>query len=92
MQVITVDKDNGKRVFSRKEVATICDVSTQTISLWEKAGDIPVSVRDDNGYRSRTARATQSPVSKTKTKTKTKKEINSFLGRLYSLSFFCPKF
>ncbi len=51
MQVITVDKDNGKRVFSRKEVATICDVSTQTISLWEKAGDIPVSVRDDNSYR-----------------------------------------
>lgn len=48
---ITVDKDTGQRVYSRKEVATICGVSTQTIRLWEDAGHIPVSTRDDTGAR-----------------------------------------
>ena len=51
MKVITVDAETGKRVYSRKEVATLCGVSTQTIRLWEDAGVIPSSVRDENGYR-----------------------------------------
>lgn len=51
MRVITIDADTGKRVYSRKEVATICGVSTQTIRLWEDAGRIPASIRDDNDYR-----------------------------------------
>ena len=51
MQVITIDADTGKRVFSRKEVATICGVSAQTIRLWEDAGCIPASTRDENDYR-----------------------------------------
>lgn len=51
MQVITIDADTGKRVYSRKEVATICGVSAQTIRLWEDAGKIPSSTRDENDYR-----------------------------------------
>lgn len=51
MKVITIDENTGKRVYSRKEVATLCEVSTQTIRLWEDAGAIPASTRDDNGYR-----------------------------------------
>ena len=51
MRAITIDADTGKRVFSRKEVATICGVSTQTIRLWEDAGKIPPSMRDENDYR-----------------------------------------
>lgn len=51
MKVITVDESTGKRVYSRKEVATICGVSTQTIRLWEDLKAIPSSVRDENGYR-----------------------------------------
>jgi predicted site-specific integrase-resolvase len=51
MQVINIDKDTGKRVYSRKEVATICGVSAQTIKLWEDAGRIPASTRDENDYR-----------------------------------------
>lgn len=51
MRVITIDADTGKRVYSRKEVATICGVSTQTIRLWEDAGRIPASIRDENDYR-----------------------------------------
>ncbi|MDL2302446.1 MerR family DNA-binding transcriptional regulator [Lachnospiraceae bacterium OttesenSCG-928-D06] len=51
MKVITIDQDTGKRVYSRKEVATICGVSTQTIRLWEDAKVIPASVRDENDYR-----------------------------------------
>lgn len=51
MKVITIDKDTGKRVYSRKEVATMCNVSAQTIRLWEDAGVIPPSTRDENGYR-----------------------------------------
>lgn len=51
MRVITIDADTGKRVYSRKEVATICGVSTQTIRLWEDAGGIPASIRDENDYR-----------------------------------------
>ena len=39
MQVITIDKDTGKRVY------------TQTIRLWEDAKVIPPSVRDNNDYR-----------------------------------------
>ncbi|GKH50294.1 hypothetical protein CE91St46_14050 [Eubacteriales bacterium] len=50
MRVITIDESTGKRVFSRKEVADICGVSTQTIRLWEKAELIPLSVRDENNY------------------------------------------
>lgn len=51
MKVITIDKDTGKRVYSRKEVATICGVSTQIIRIWEDNGIIPKSVRDENDYR-----------------------------------------
>ena len=51
MRVITIDEDTGKRVYTRKEVATICGVSNQTIRLWEDAGNIPASTRDENGYR-----------------------------------------
>lgn len=51
MRVITVDESTGKRVYSRKEVATICGVSAQTIRLWEDANLIPHSFRGDNNYR-----------------------------------------
>ncbi len=51
MRVITIDEETGKRVYSRKEVASLCGVSTQTIRLWEDAGKIPSSVRDENDYR-----------------------------------------
>ena len=51
MRVITIDANTGKRVYSRKEVATLCGVSTQTIRLWEDAGKIPASIRDENDYR-----------------------------------------
>lgn len=51
MKVITVDADTGKRVFSRKEVANLCGVTTQTIRMWEDAGVIPASTRDENDYR-----------------------------------------
>lgn len=51
MKVITIDADTKKRVYSRKEVATICGVSPQTIRLWEDAKAIPASTRDENDYR-----------------------------------------
>lgn len=51
MKVITVDAATGKRVYSRKEVATLCGVSAQTIRIWEDTGVIPVSSRDENEYR-----------------------------------------
>lgn len=51
MRVITIDADTGKKVYSRKEVATLCGVSAQTIRLWEDAGKIPASTRDENDYR-----------------------------------------
>lgn len=51
MKVITIDQDTGKRVYSRKEVAVLVGVSTQTIRLWEDAGSIPQSIRDENDYR-----------------------------------------
>lgn len=51
MRVITIDQDTGKRVYSRKEVADLVRVSTQTIRLWEDAGAIPQSIRDDKDYR-----------------------------------------
>jgi DNA-binding transcriptional MerR regulator len=51
MRVITVDESTGKRVFSRKEVATLCGVSAQTIRLWEDSKLIPASTRDENDYR-----------------------------------------
>ena len=43
MRVITVNESTGKRVYSRKEVATLCGVSTQTIRLWEALKVIPSS-------------------------------------------------
>ena len=49
--VITINKDTGERVYSRKEVADICHVSPQTIRLWEDAGLIPHSERTENDYR-----------------------------------------
>ena len=51
MRVITIDVDTRERVYTRKEVADLVGVSTQTIRLWEDAGVIPLSVRDENGYR-----------------------------------------
>ena len=51
MRVITINAETGQRVFSRKEVATLCGVSAQTIRLWEDAGKIPASTRDENDYR-----------------------------------------
>lgn len=51
MRVITIDVDTKERVYTRKEVADLVGVSTQTIRIWEDAGAIPPSVRDDNGYR-----------------------------------------
>ncbi len=51
MKVYTIDADTKERVYTRKEVADLVGVSTQTIRLWEDAGAIPSSVRDDNGYR-----------------------------------------
>lgn len=51
MQVITIDAETKERVYTRKEVANLVGVSTQTIRLWEDAGVILPSVRDDNGYR-----------------------------------------
>lgn len=41
----------GKRVYTRKEVADLVGASTQSIRLWEDAGAIPASVRDEGGYR-----------------------------------------
>nr|WP_314462741.1 MerR family DNA-binding transcriptional regulator [uncultured Clostridium sp.] len=51
MRVVTIDEETGKRVYSRKEVANIVGVSTQTIRLWEEAGSIPAPSRDENDYR-----------------------------------------
>lgn len=51
MKVITINAETGKRVYSRKEVANLCGVSAQTIRLWEDAGKIPSSTRDENDYR-----------------------------------------
>lgn len=51
MKVITIDVDTKERVYTRKEVADLVGVSTQTIRLWEDAGLIPPSVRDENEYR-----------------------------------------
>ena len=51
MKVITIDVDTKERVYTRKEVADIVGVSAQTIRLWEDAGVIPPSVRDENNYR-----------------------------------------
>ena len=51
MRVITIDADTNERVYTRKEVADLVGVSTQTIRLWEDAGVIPPSVRDENDYR-----------------------------------------
>lgn len=51
MQVISIDAETKERVYTRKEVADLVGVSTQTIRLWEDAGAIPSSVRDENGYR-----------------------------------------
>lgn len=51
MRVITIDADTKERVYTRKEVADIVGVSTQTIRLWEDAKVIPPSVRDENEYR-----------------------------------------
>ena len=51
MRVITIDADTKERVYTRKEVANLVGVSTQTIRLWEDAEVIPPSVRDDNKYR-----------------------------------------
>lgn len=51
MRVVTIDEETGKRVYSRKEVANIVGVSTQTIRLWEEAGSIPAPFRDENDYR-----------------------------------------
>lgn len=51
MRVITIDADTKERVYSRKEVADLVGISTQTLRLWEDAGVIPQSVRDDKDYR-----------------------------------------
>ena len=51
MRVIAIDAETNERVYTRKEVANLVGVSTQTIRLWEDAGVIPPSVRDENGYR-----------------------------------------
>lgn len=51
MRVYTIDADTKERVYTRKEVADMVGVSTQTIRLWEDAGVIPASVRDENDYR-----------------------------------------
>lgn len=51
MRVIMIDEDTKERVYSRKEIATLVGVSAQTIRLWEDAGSIPPSVRDENNYR-----------------------------------------
>ena len=44
MRAITIDADTGKRVYTRKEVADLVGASTQSIRLWEDAGD-------EGGYR-----------------------------------------
>ncbi len=51
MRVITIDEETGKRVYSRKEVATLVGTSTQSLRLWEDAGLIPAPSRDENDYR-----------------------------------------
>ena len=51
MRVITINADTGKRVYSRQEVADICNVTNQTIRTWEDRGLIPASMRDENEYR-----------------------------------------
>ena len=51
MKVISIDVNTKERVYTRKEVADIVGVSAQTIRLWEDAGAIPPSERDENGYR-----------------------------------------
>lgn len=51
IEKVTIDADTGKRVYTRKEVADLVGASTQSIRLWEDAGAIPASVRDEGGYR-----------------------------------------
>lgn len=48
---IFIDEKTKERMYRRNEVAKEVGVSTQTIRLWEEAGVIPQSVRDDNNYR-----------------------------------------
>ena len=48
---IFIDADTKERMYRRNEVAKEVGVTTQTIRLWEDAGVIPQSVRDDNNYR-----------------------------------------
>lgn len=53
MRVISIfiDEETKQRMYRRNEVAKEVGVTTQTIRLWEDAGVIPQSVRDENNYR-----------------------------------------
>lgn len=53
MRVISIfiDEETKQRMYRRNEVAKEVGVTTQTIRIWEDAGVIPQSVRDENNYR-----------------------------------------
>lgn len=42
---------SGVRCYSRQDVAKICNISIQTLKLWEDANVIPEPIRDKNNYR-----------------------------------------
>jgi len=41
---------SGVRCFNRQDVAKMCNISIQTLKLWEEAKVIPEPIRDKNNY------------------------------------------
>lgn len=42
---------DGVRCYNRQDVAKLCNISIQTLKLWEEAKVIPEPIRDKNSYR-----------------------------------------